>query len=75
MELLFLSVKLTGKLGDGTIFTKKGDDERTFEFKIDEGMLILVMFFDHGRICIIMVLLSYNADMEQNKSLKDSIWL
>lgn len=32
-----LPVKLTGKLHDGTIFTKKGHDEEPFEFKIDEG--------------------------------------
>ena len=52
-----MPVKLTGKLADGTIFTKKGDDEKPFEFKIDEGMLMLVMCFDHGMIYIIMFLL------------------
>lgn len=35
-----VSVKLVGKLQDGTVFTKKGhNDEQPFEFKIDEGML------------------------------------
>lgn len=32
-----LSVKMVGKLHDGTIFTKKGHDNEPFEFKIDEG--------------------------------------
>ena len=50
--------KLSGKLANEITFTKKGDEERPFEFKIDEGMLILVMFFDHGRIHIIMILLT-----------------
>ncbi|KAA0055523.1 70 kDa peptidyl-prolyl isomerase-like [Cucumis melo var. makuwa] len=31
-----VQVKLIGKLADETIFTKKGDNERPFEFKIDE---------------------------------------
>lgn len=38
-----MPVKLTGKLADGTIFTKKGDDEKPFEFKVDEGKLVSVM--------------------------------
>ncbi|KAA0062613.1 gag-protease polyprotein, related [Cucumis melo var. makuwa] len=58
IELLFLPVKLTCKLADETMFTKKGDDEKPFEFKIDEGTLILLMFFDHGKIRVIMVLLT-----------------
>lgn len=41
-----MPVKLTGKLADGTIFTKKGDDEKPFEFKTDEGILTLVMFLN-----------------------------
>ena len=51
-------MKLISKLAYEKIFTKKGDDERLFEFKIDEGMLILVMFLDHGSIHIIMILLT-----------------
>ncbi|KAH7521534.1 hypothetical protein FEM48_Zijuj07G0043800 [Ziziphus jujuba var. spinosa] len=35
-----VQVKLTGKLNDGTIFTKKGHDEEPFEFKIDEEQVI-----------------------------------
>ncbi|KAA0067644.1 70 kDa peptidyl-prolyl isomerase-like [Cucumis melo var. makuwa] len=35
-----VQVKLTGKLADGTIFTKKGDDEKPFEFKIDEEQVV-----------------------------------
>ena len=31
------TVKITGKLQDGTVFTKKGHDEEPFEFKTDEG--------------------------------------
>lgn len=50
-------MKLTGKLADGTIFTKKGDDEKPFEFKTDEGILMLVMFFKYGRIRIVMCIL------------------
>lgn len=35
-----VSVKLVGKLQDGTVFIKKGhDDDQPFEFKIDEGTL------------------------------------
>lgn len=33
-------VKLTGKLQDGTVFTKKGHDEEPFEFKTDEEQVI-----------------------------------
>jgi FK506-binding protein 4/5 len=37
----FPSVKLIGKLEDGTIFVKKGhEEEPPFEFKIDEGNII-----------------------------------
>lgn len=33
-----MAVKLIGKLEDGTIFVKKGnDEEEPFEFKTDEG--------------------------------------
>jgi len=32
-----LAVKITGKLQDGTVFTKKGHDEEPFKFKTDEG--------------------------------------
>ncbi|PON95529.1 Peptidyl-prolyl cis-trans isomerase, FKBP-type [Trema orientale] len=35
-----VQVKLTGKLHDGTIFTKKGHDEEPYEFKIDEEQVI-----------------------------------
>lgn len=38
-----VQVKLTGKLADGTIFTKKGDDEKPFEFKVDEEQVIEVL--------------------------------
>ena len=34
---LLLTVKITGKLQDGTVFTKKGHDEEPFEFRTDEG--------------------------------------
>ncbi|XP_014520334.1 70 kDa peptidyl-prolyl isomerase-like [Vigna radiata var. radiata] len=35
------TVKLIGKLQDGTVFTKKGyDDEQPFEFKIDEEQVL-----------------------------------
>jgi FK506-binding protein 4/5 len=37
--ILLLTVKITGKLRDGTIFSKKGHDEEPFEFKTDEGWL------------------------------------
>jgi hypothetical protein len=34
------SVKLIGKLQDGTVFLKKGhDDDQPFEFRIDEGTI------------------------------------
>lgn len=36
------SVKLIGKLDDGTIFTKKGHEEEPFEFKVDEGTTALL---------------------------------
>ncbi|XWS22305.1 hypothetical protein CRYUN_Cryun29cG0022400 [Craigia yunnanensis] len=35
-----VQVKLIGKLPDGKIFEKKGHDEETFEFKIDEEQVI-----------------------------------
>lgn len=39
----FLAVKLIGKLGDGTVFLKKGhgEGEEPFEFKTDEGIYYL----------------------------------
>ena len=41
---IVISVKFIGKLQDGTVFIKKGyDDEQPFEFKIDEGMLMIVL--------------------------------
>lgn len=34
----FVTVKLIGKLLDGTVFARKGHDEESpFEFKVDEG--------------------------------------
>ena len=38
--VIFLLVKLIGKLQDGTIFFKKGHEDggELFEFKTDEGM-------------------------------------
>ncbi|KGN57238.1 70 kDa peptidyl-prolyl isomerase [Cucumis sativus] len=55
-----VQVKLTGKLGDGTIFTKKGDDERTFEFKIDEeqvieGLDLAVRKMKKGEIALVTI--------------------
>ncbi|XP_062109273.1 70 kDa peptidyl-prolyl isomerase-like [Humulus lupulus] len=36
-----VQVKLTGKLHDGTVFTQKGhDDEKPYEFKVDEEQVI-----------------------------------
>ncbi|XP_048139351.1 peptidyl-prolyl cis-trans isomerase FKBP62-like isoform X2 [Rhodamnia argentea] len=35
-----VQVKLSGKLHDGTVFVKKGDNEEPFEFKIDEEQVI-----------------------------------
>ncbi|CAO2192202.1 unnamed protein product [Urochloa humidicola] len=35
-----VKVKFTGKLQDGTVFTKKGHDEEPFEFKTDEEEVI-----------------------------------
>lgn len=38
MLILITTVKLIGKLEDGTVFVKKGHDgEEPFEFKTDEG--------------------------------------
>ena len=39
MILLKFTVKLIGKLQDGTLFVKKGyDEEPPLEFKVDDGM-------------------------------------
>ncbi|KAJ1269275.1 hypothetical protein BS78_07G198800 [Paspalum vaginatum] len=35
-----VKVKITGKLQDGTVFTKKGHDEEPFEFRTDEEEVI-----------------------------------
>ncbi|CAD6245936.1 unnamed protein product [Miscanthus lutarioriparius] len=35
-----VEVKITGKLQDGTVFTKKGNDEEPFKFKTDEEEVI-----------------------------------
>lgn len=38
------SVKLIGKLQDGTVFVKKGyDEEPPFEFRVDEGNIFVLM--------------------------------
>ncbi|KAG4156777.1 hypothetical protein ERO13_D02G018350v2, partial [Gossypium hirsutum] len=37
---IMVQVKLIGKLEDGMIFVKKGHDEGSFEFKVDEGQVI-----------------------------------
>lgn len=39
-----LTVKITGKLQDGTVFTKKGHDEEPFKFKTDEGKNNILFF-------------------------------
>lgn len=40
-----LVVKLIGKLQDGTVFEKKGhNEEPLFEFRVDEGKTILLLF-------------------------------
>ncbi|XP_035846075.1 uncharacterized protein LOC110939130 [Helianthus annuus] len=41
MLSLFCLVKLIAKLQDGTTFLKKGYDEVSFRFKIDEGLTLL----------------------------------
>lgn len=48
MGILFLhlAVKLIGKLQDGTVFLKKGHEEgeEPFEFKTEEGNVVVVSF-------------------------------
>lgn len=55
-----VQVKLTGKLADGTIFTKKGDDEKPFEFKTDEeqvieGLDLAVRKMKKGEIALVTI--------------------
>ena len=41
--MLLLTVKIIGKLQDGTVFMKKGHDEQEpLEFKTDEGIFSLL---------------------------------
>lgn len=61
-SLYSLLVKLIGKLEDGMIFVKKGHDEGSFEFKVDEGnnsfhpYLVLYKISSHRHICFILSL-------------------
>jgi hypothetical protein len=50
--ILLLAVKLIGKLQDGTVFFKKGqDDSELFEFKTDEGKFHCGSFPSHLILC------------------------
>jgi hypothetical protein len=44
-ESTIMTVRLIGKLEDGTVFDRRGHDgEEPFEFTIDEGYIILAVY-------------------------------
>ncbi|KAG2580128.1 70 kDa peptidyl-prolyl isomerase-like [Panicum virgatum] len=55
-----VKVKITGKLQDGTVFTKKGHDEEPFEFKTDEeeviaGLDLAVLNMKKGEVALVTI--------------------
>lgn len=62
-------MKVIGKLQDGTVFLKKGQDEgeELFEFKTDQGDIVVVFFLFYF-FCYLMF---YCTDLfdQQSKSL------
>lgn len=73
-EGAIVKLKITGKLHDGTIFFKKGDDneEELFEFKTDEEQVIegldkAVMKMKKGEVALVIIAPEYGFGSTESK--------
>ncbi|KAG2585165.1 70 kDa peptidyl-prolyl isomerase [Panicum virgatum] len=67
-----VKVKITGKLQDGTVFTKKGHDEEPFEFKTDEEEVIdgldrAVLNMKKGEVALVTIPPAYAFGSTESK--------
>ncbi|PAN36313.1 hypothetical protein PAHAL_6G273400 [Panicum hallii] len=67
-----VKVKITGKLQDGTVFTKKGCDEEPFEFKTDEEEVIdgldrAVLNMKKGEVALVTIPPEYAFGSTESK--------
>ncbi|MQL70377.1 hypothetical protein Taro_002706 [Colocasia esculenta] len=67
-----VTVKLTGKLQDGTVFDRRGHDEEPFEFKTDEGQVIegldrAVLTMKKGEIALVTISPEYGFSTSESK--------
>jgi len=67
-----VKVKITGKLQDGTVFTKKGHDEDPFEFKTDEEEVIdgldrAVLNMKKGEVALVTIPPEYAFGSTESK--------
>ncbi|WVZ92054.1 hypothetical protein U9M48_038150 [Paspalum notatum var. saurae] len=71
-EGAFVKVKITGKLQDGTVFTKKGHDEEPFEFRTDEEEVIdgldrAVLNMKKGEVALVTIPPEYAFGSTESK--------
>ncbi|KAL6646215.1 hypothetical protein ACP70R_017823 [Stipagrostis hirtigluma subsp. patula] len=67
-----VKVKITGKLQDGTVFSKKGHDEEPFEFKTDEEQVIdgldrAVLNMKKGEVALVTIPPEYAFGSTESK--------
>ncbi|KAG0524419.1 hypothetical protein BDA96_07G209600 [Sorghum bicolor] len=67
-----VEVKITGKLQDGTVFTKKGHDEEPFKFKTDEEEVIdgldrAVLNMKKGEVALVTIPPEYAFGSTESK--------
>jgi FK506-binding protein 4/5 len=67
-----VKVKITGKLQDGIVFSKKGHDEEPFEFKTDEEEVIdgldrAVLNMKKGEVALVTIPPEYAFDSTESK--------
>ncbi|KAF8653788.1 hypothetical protein HU200_061908 [Digitaria exilis] len=67
-----VKAKITGKLQDGTVFTKKGHDEEPFEFKTDEEEVIdgldrAVLNMKKGEVALVTIPPEYAFGSTESK--------
>ncbi|XP_062192359.1 70 kDa peptidyl-prolyl isomerase-like [Phragmites australis] len=67
-----VKVKITGKLQDGTVFSKKGHDEEPFEFKTDEEEVIdgldrAVLNMKKGEVALVTIPPEYAFGSTESK--------
>ncbi|KAL6661840.1 hypothetical protein ACP70R_001224 [Stipagrostis hirtigluma subsp. patula] len=67
-----VKVKITGKLQDGTVFSKEGNDEEPFEFKTDEEQVIdgldhAVLNMKKGEVALVTIPPEYAFGSTESK--------